>query len=87
MLGLRVAPAEHRCCHCEGAGAPGDASATFLVWGLFAKSSFFFSPGTDIKGIYVASLGLSKYWFNSCFHRHAGRQRGATEESSNSKIR
>lgn len=50
MVGLDVAPAEHRC---EGAGAPGDVSATFSVQGPFAKSPFFPFPQGQIFKEYV----------------------------------
>lgn len=50
MLGLDVAPAEHRC---EGAGAPGDISAAFSVQRLFAKPLFFPFPQGQIFKEYV----------------------------------
>lgn len=52
-LGLGVAPAEHRCCQCEGAGAPGDVSAAFSVRRLFAKLLFFSLPQGQIFKEYM----------------------------------
>lgn len=37
----------------KGAGALGHVTGAFAVQGLFAKSFFFFFPGTDIQGMYL----------------------------------
>lgn len=52
-MGLGVAPAEHRCCQCEGAGAPCDVSAAPSVQGLFAKSLLFSFPQGQIFQDYM----------------------------------
>lgn len=71
----------------KGAGALGDATGAFTDQGLFANTFFLFPRDRYArnisKNVHVASSGLSKCWFSSCSHWHAGRQRGAMEESSN----